>query len=36
VLKGVLSDHMAVSSRSLNADVFPGSNALRSLALFRA
>jgi uncharacterized protein (DUF1501 family) len=35
VLKGVLSDHMAVSARSLNADVFPGSDALKSLALFR-
>ena len=36
VLKGVLSDHLSVSTRSLNSDVFPGSDALKSLALFRA
>ena len=36
VLKGVLSDHLSVSTRSLNSDVFPGSDALKSLALFTA
>jgi uncharacterized protein (DUF1501 family) len=36
VLKGVLSDHLSVSTRSLNSEVFPGSEALKSLALFRA
>ena len=36
VLKGVLSDHLSVSTRSLNSDVFPGSDDLKSLALFRA
>ncbi len=36
VLKGVLSDHLNVSTRSLNADVFPGGEALKSLTLFRA
>ena len=36
VLKGVLADHMAVSTRSLNTDVFPGSEALKSLALLKA
>ena len=35
VLKGVLSDHMAVSARSLNSDVFPGSDSIKSLALLR-
>ena len=36
VLKGVLSDHFSVSTRSLNADVFPASDAVKSLALFKA
>ncbi len=36
VLKGVLADHMSVPARALNADVFPGSEALRGLALLRA
>ncbi len=36
VLKGVLSDHLSMSTRSLNTEVFPGSEALKSLALFRA
>jgi uncharacterized protein (DUF1501 family) len=36
VLKGVLADHLSVSTRSLNADVFPASEAVKSLALFRA
>jgi uncharacterized protein (DUF1501 family) len=35
VLKGVLSDHLAVPTRSLNAEVFPGSEAVRPLALLR-
>jgi uncharacterized protein (DUF1501 family) len=35
VLKGVLSDHMAVSTRSLNSDVFPGSDSVRSMSLLR-
>ncbi|HJV97193.1 MAG TPA: DUF1501 domain-containing protein, partial [Albitalea sp.] len=33
VLKGVLSDHLQVASRSLDSDVFPGSAAVRGLAL---
>jgi uncharacterized protein (DUF1501 family) len=33
VLKGVLSDHMQISSRSLNSDVFPGSDAVRAVAM---
>ncbi len=36
VLKGVLSDHLRVDARSLNAEVFPGSAALKNLALFKA
>jgi uncharacterized protein (DUF1501 family) len=35
VLKGVLSDHMGVSARSLNSDVFPGSDSIKSMALLR-
>jgi uncharacterized protein (DUF1501 family) len=35
VLKGLLSDHLAVPARSLNAEVFPGSEAVRTLALMR-
>ncbi|WP_280150972.1 DUF1501 domain-containing protein [Piscinibacter sp. XHJ-5] len=33
VLKGVLGDHLRVSSRALNADVFPGSEGLRPLSV---
>ena len=33
LLKGVLSDHLRVATASLNAQVFPGSEALPALAL---
>jgi uncharacterized protein (DUF1501 family) len=33
VLKGVLGDHLQLSSRSLNGDVFPGSDAVRAMAV---
>jgi len=33
VLKGILSDHLQVPRRSLDAEVFPGSEAVRPLAL---
>jgi uncharacterized protein (DUF1501 family) len=33
VLKGLLSDHLQVASRSLNSDVFPGSDAVRGMSL---
>jgi uncharacterized protein (DUF1501 family) len=36
VLKGVLGDHLKVASRSLDSDVFPGSEKIRPLALLRA
>ena len=36
VLKGVLSDHLSVSMRSLNSEVFPGSGALKTTSLLRA
>ena len=36
VLKGVLSDHLRISMRSLDAEVFPGSAALKNLALLKA
>ena len=36
VLKGVLSDHLRISTRSLDAEVFPGSAALKNLALLKA
>ena len=35
VLKGVLADHLQVSSRALNTEVFPGSEALRGLSLLK-
>jgi len=35
VLKGALGDHLGVSTRSLNAEVFPGSESVRTLALLR-
>lgn len=33
VLKGILGDHLQVATRTLNAEVFPGSEAVRPLAL---
>ena len=36
VFKGVLADHLQVSHRSLNNEVFPGSEAVKGLALLRA
>jgi len=33
VLKGVLADHLHVAARSLDAEVFPGSDAVQGLAL---
>ena len=36
VLKGVLADHLQVSNRALNTDVFPGSEAVRGLSLLKA
>jgi uncharacterized protein (DUF1501 family) len=33
VLKGVLGEHLQMSSRSLNAEVFPGSDAVRAMAV---
>lgn len=36
VLKGVLGDHLKVASRSLDGDVFPGSEKIRPLSLLRA
>lgn len=36
VLKGVLADHLKITERSLNSDVFPGSESVRSVALLRA
>lgn len=33
VLKGILSDHLRVATRTLNGDVFPGSEAVRPLAM---
>ena len=35
VLKGVLSDHLQVASRTLDAEVFPGSESVRGLALVK-
>ena len=35
VLKGVLADHLQVSSRALNTDVFPGSEAVQELSLLK-
>ena len=36
VFKGVLADHLQVSTRSLNGEVFPGGEALKGLALLRS
>ena len=36
VLKGVLADHLKIAERSLNGEVFPGSEAVKGLALLRA
>lgn len=36
VLKGVLADHLQVSTRALNTEVFPGSEAVRGLSLLKA
>lgn len=36
VLKGLLSDHLQVAGRSLNDDVFPGSEGVKGLSLLRA
>ncbi|MEO8808296.1 MAG: DUF1501 domain-containing protein, partial [Burkholderiaceae bacterium] len=36
VLRGVLADHLQVATRSLNADVFPGSENIKGLALLKA
>ena len=35
VLKSVLSDHLQVASRTLEAEVFPGSSALKGVALLK-
>jgi uncharacterized protein (DUF1501 family) len=35
VLRGVLADHLQVSAKSLNNDVFPGSEAVKGLALLK-
>ena len=35
VLKGVLSDHLQVASRTLDTEVFPGSEGVRGLALLK-
>ena len=36
VLKGVLADHLQITTRTLDNDVFPGSEKVRPLALLRA
>lgn len=36
VLKGVLADHLKIAERSLNSEVFPGSESVKSLALLRS
>ncbi len=36
VLKGVLADHLQIATRSLDNEVFPGSEKVRPLALLRA
>lgn len=36
VLRGVLADHLQVATRSLNVDVFPGSENIKELTLLRA
>jgi uncharacterized protein (DUF1501 family) len=35
VLKGVLADHLQVSGRALNTEVFPGSESVRGLSLLK-
>ena len=35
VLKGVLADHLQVASRTLDAEVFPGSGTLKAVPLLR-
>ncbi len=35
VLKGVLADHLHVAGRALNTEVFPGSEAVRGVALLK-
>ena len=35
VLKGVLSDHLQIASQTLNAEVFPGSAALKAVSLLK-
>ena len=36
VLRGVLADHLQVATRSLNTEVFPGSENIKALALLKA
>lgn len=36
VLKGVLADHLQIASRSLDSEVFPGSEKVKPLSLLRA
>jgi len=36
VLKGVLGEHLKISERSLNSEVFPGSESVKGIALLRA
>jgi uncharacterized protein (DUF1501 family) len=36
VLKGVLADHLQVATKTLEGEVFPGSDAIRKLSLLRA
>jgi len=36
VLRGVLADHLQVATRSLNTDVFPGSETVKPLGLLKA
>jgi uncharacterized protein (DUF1501 family) len=36
VLKGVLADHLHVATKTLEGEVFPGSDAIRKLSLLRA
>lgn len=36
VLKGVLADHLQIATRSLDSEVFPGSEKVRPLSLLRA
>jgi uncharacterized protein (DUF1501 family) len=36
VLKGLLADHLQIAGRSLNGEVFPGSESVKGLALLKA